>query len=102
VATPIKLDGEAAYAASKAAVGSLTEVLAREFASFGVTVNSVGPTPVPTDLIKNVPKEKMDRLLARQAIPRFGTFDDIVNVVDFYLRPESGFVTGQNLYLGGV
>lgn len=102
VATPLKLEGEAVYAASKAAVLSLTEVLARELAEFGITVNSVGPTPVETDLIRSVPKEKLDRLLARQAIPRFGTFDDIANVVDFYLRKESDFITGQNLYLGGV
>lgn len=102
VATPLKLEGEAAYAASKAAVVSLTEVLAREFAPFGITVNAVGPTPVPTDLIKGVPQEKMDALLARQAIHRFGTAEDVGNVVDFFLRPSSAFVTAQTLYLGGV
>lgn len=102
VATPLKLEGEAVYAASKAAVVSLTEVLARELAEFGITVNSVGPTPVETDLIRSVPKEKMDALLARQAINRFGTFEDISNVIDFFIRAESDFVTGQNIYLGGV
>lgn len=102
VATPLRLEGEAAYAASKAAVVSLTEVLAKELAPFGITVNSVGPTPVETDLIRSVPKDKMDRLLARQAIPRFGTFDDVVNAIDFFVRRESGFVTGQTIYLGGV
>jgi 3-oxoacyl-[acyl-carrier protein] reductase len=102
VATPLKLEGEAVYAASKAAVGSLTEVLARELAGFGITVNSVGPTPIETDLIRAVPKERMDRLVARQAIPRMGTFADVANVCDFFLRPESDFITGQNLYLGGV
>lgn len=102
VATPLKLEGEAIYAASKAAIVSLTEVMAREFADFGITVNAVGPTPVMTDLIRSVPKEKMDRLIARQAIPRFGTFEDIANVIDFYLRKESDFITGQNLFLGGV
>jgi 3-oxoacyl-[acyl-carrier protein] reductase len=44
----------------------------------------------------------MDRLIARQAFPRMGTFEDVANVTDFYLRPESGFITGQNLYLGGI
>ena len=102
VATPLRLEGEAVYAASKAAVLNLTEVLAREFAPMGITVNSVGPTPVPTDLIRSVPKEKMDALLARQAIPRFGEPSDVVNVIDFFLRPESDFVTAQNIYLGGV
>ena len=102
VATPLKLEGEAIYAASKAAVLSLTEVLAREFAEFGITVNAVGPTPVKTDLIRSVPQDKMDRLLSRQAIHRFGTFEDISNCADFFIRKESDFITGQNLFLGGV
>jgi 3-oxoacyl-[acyl-carrier protein] reductase len=102
VATPLKLEGEAIYAASKAAIVSLTEVMAREFAEFGITVNAVGPTPIKTDLIRSVPQDKMDRLIARQAIQRYGTFEDVANVIDFFLRPESDFITGQNIYLGGV
>lgn len=102
VATPLRLEGEAAYAASKAAVVSLTEVLAREYAPYGITVNAVGPTPVPTDLVKSVPQAKMDALVARQAIKRFGTVADVANVCDFFLRPESDFVTAQTIYLGGV
>jgi len=53
-------------------------------------------------LVKNVPKAKMDALLARQAILRFGTIEDVINVVDFFLLPKSEFVTGQVIYLGGV
>ncbi|MBQ9478427.1 MAG: SDR family oxidoreductase [Selenomonadaceae bacterium] len=102
VATPLKLEGEAIYAASKAAIVSLTETLAREYADFGITVNAVGSTPIQTDLIRGVPQDKMDRLLARQAVRRFGTYDDVINVIDFYLRAESDFVTGQVIYLGGV
>jgi 3-oxoacyl-[acyl-carrier protein] reductase len=102
VATALMLEGEAIYAASKAAVLSLTQVMARELAPFGITVNAVGPTPVETDLIKNVPKEKLDGLLGRQAIARFGTPSDVINVIDFFLRKESGFITAQNIYLGGV
>jgi len=102
VATPLRLEGESLYAASKAAVESFTQVLARELGPTGVTVNAVGPTPVPTDLIKSVPKVKMDALLARQAIQRFGTIEDVINVIDFFLTPASGFITGQVIYLGGV
>jgi 3-oxoacyl-[acyl-carrier protein] reductase len=102
VASPLQLEGEAVYAASKSAVQTLTQILAREFAPMGITVNAIGPTPVATDLIRAVPKDKIEQLLARQAIHRLGTFEDVANVVDFYLRPESGFVTGQSLFLGGV
>lgn len=102
VAVELKLEGEAIYAASKAAVISLTEVFARELAPWGITVNAVGPTPVETDLLRGVPQEKIDRILERQAIRRFGTIEDVQNVVDFFLRPESNFITGQNIYLGGV
>lgn len=102
VAVPLKLDGEAIYAASKAAVASLTEVLAREFAAFGITVNAVGPTPVKTDLIRSVPEDKIDALLQRQAIQRFGEFRDVENVIRFFISPASDFVTGQIVYLGGV
>lgn len=102
VATPLKLEGEAIYAASKAAILSLTEILARELAAWNITVNAVGPTPIETDLIRSVPKEKMKSLISRQAIARMGTFEDVANVIDFYLRKESGFITGQNIYLGGV
>lgn len=102
VATPLKLEGEAIYAASKAAIVSLTQTLAREYADFGITVNAVGPTPIETDLVRNVPQEKMNRLIQRQAIHRYGTFEDVINVIDFFLRAESDFVTGQVIYLGGV
>jgi 3-oxoacyl-[acyl-carrier protein] reductase len=102
VATPLRLEGEAIYAASKAAVVSLTQILAREFGESGITVNAVGPTPIRTDLIRAVPEDKLARLVARQAVPRFGEHRDVVNVVDFFLRDESDFVTGQVVYLGGV
>ncbi|MBL9180153.1 MAG: SDR family oxidoreductase [Verrucomicrobiaceae bacterium] len=102
VATPLQLEGEAIYAASKAAVLSLTQILAHELASMNITVNAVGPTPVRTDLTRAVPSSKMDALIARQAVKRWGEFEDVANVVDFYLKPESSFITGQVLYLGGV
>jgi len=102
VAHPLNLEGEAIYAASKAAVESLTRILARELAELQITVNAIGPTPIETDLIRGVPQAKMDALLARQAVRRMGEVRDVINAVDFYLREESDFITGQVLYLGGV
>ncbi|PAF45177.1 SDR family oxidoreductase [Helicobacter sp. 11S02596-1] len=102
VATALRLEGEAIYAASKAAIINLTEIAAKELAPFGITINALAPTPVPTDLIKNVPKEKMDALLASQALKRFGSFEDVVNVIEFFINEKSDFITGQTLFLGGV
>lgn len=101
-AIPFKLEGEAIYAASKAAIATLTEVLSRELAGFGITVNAVGPPAIKTDLIRGVPHEKMENLLNRQAIHRYGEFSEVANVIDFFIKPESEMVTGQLIYLGGV
>lgn len=102
LAVPLKLEGECLYAASKAAVVTMTEIMARELADFGITVNTVGPPPLKTDLIKNVPGEMLDKLIARQAISRYAQYEDILNTVEFFLSPSSGMVTGQVIYLGGA
>ena len=102
IAVPMRLAGEAAYAASKAAVEMLTRILAHELGELGITCNAVGPTPIETDLIRGVPKKKIDEIVAALAVKRLGRFEDVANVVDFFVRPESGYVTGQVVYLGGV
>lgn len=102
VAVALSLEGEAAYAATKAGVEKYSHIAAKEFASFGITVNCVGPTPVATDLIKAVPRNKIEKLIEAQAIKRLGTEQDVLNVVDFFVAEESSFITGQTLFLGGV
>ena len=102
VAVPLNLEGEAVYAASKAAIEKLTTILSKEFGKSGITVNAVGPSPIKTDLIKNVGEEKLNDLLQQQAISRFGSFEDVANVIDFYISEKSNMITGQILYLGGV
>ncbi|MCE7566307.1 SDR family NAD(P)-dependent oxidoreductase [Aliivibrio fischeri] len=102
VAVPLDLEGEAIYAASKAAVESLTRISAKELSHYGIRVNAIGPTPIPTDLIKTVPKNKIEELIASQAIKRLGSSEDVINVIDFFISPKSDFITGQVIYLGGV
>lgn len=102
VAVPLNLEGEAIYASSKSAIETLTKIAAKELGSYGITVNAIGPTPVLTDLIKTVPKDKIEKILEYQAIKRFGTFEDISNLTDFFIDEKSNFITGQIIYLGGI
>ena len=102
VGTTLKIEGEAIYTASKAAVENLTQVLAREYAEFGITVNAIGPTPAKTDLIRFVPTEKIDNIIKRLPILKLTEYRDISNVIDFFISDRSDFITGQILYLGGA
>ena len=102
VAVPLNLEGEAVYASSKAAVSSLTKILAKELSSYNITVNAIGPTPIETDLILSVPGDKIKNIINQQAIKRFGTFKDTSNVIDFFINDKSDFITGQIIYLGGI
>lgn len=102
VASALSLEGEAIYASSKAAIQKFTQIAAKEFAPFGITVNCIGPNPIETDLIKAVPSDKINKLLESQAIKRLGKSEDVLNVIDFYIADSSNFITGQTIYLGGV
>lgn len=102
IVDPIGLAGEAVYAASKAAVVTFTRILAFELGGWGITCNSFGATPIMTDMIKGVPKDKIDAVVNGLAIKRLGTADDCVNVCDFFINPLSDNITAQVLYLGGV
>jgi 3-oxoacyl-[acyl-carrier protein] reductase len=102
VAVPLQLEGESIYAASKSAVETLTKIIAKEYGGFGITCNAIGPSPIDTALIKGVPREKIARLLERQSIQKMATPADVINLVDFFLRPASAMISGQVIYLGGI
>lgn len=102
VAVPLRLEGEAVYAASKSALETFTRIAAREVAPFGITCNAVGPCPIRTKLTSGVPDKKIQTIIDAQAVRRWAVPADVVNVIDFFLRPESSMVTGQVVYLGGV
>lgn len=102
VAVLFSLEGQLAYAASKAAVEQMTRTLSREVAAMNIRVNTIGLPPVETALTRSVDKAKIDALVARQAIRRMCDFDDIAGPVDFLLSDAARFVTGETLYLGGV
>lgn len=102
IAVPFRLEGEALYAASKSAVEMLTRIMAKELSMFNITCNAIGPSPIATDLIKGVSKEKINRLIKRQAIPQMATTADVIHIVDFLVHPASDAISGQIIYLGGI
>jgi 3-oxoacyl-[acyl-carrier protein] reductase len=102
IAVAIGLQGESVYVASKAGVEGFTRSFAREMAPHGVTVNAIAPGPIDTDLIANVPSEKLQAITDRQIIPRKASVEDVWQIVRILLSPESAMLSGQVLHVGGV
>ena len=102
IAVPLDLEGEMAYASSKSAIEKMSRIMSKELSGYNITINTIGPTPVYTDLIKVVPKDKVDEIINMQTLKRFGLFEDISNVTDFFISDKSSFITGQKIYLGGL
>lgn len=101
IAVPLRLEGEAVYAASKSAVETFTRIIAREVGPYGITCNAVGPSLIQTRLTEGLPAATTERLLGLQAVRRRTAPADVCHVIDFFLSPESDLVTGQVVYLGG-
>jgi 3-oxoacyl-[acyl-carrier protein] reductase len=96
--------GLSAYSASKAGVVGLTRTLALELGPRGITVNSIGPGAIQTPLFSQMPEDEQARVrqnASRTPIPRLGQPDEIANAVVFFAADESGFITGQMLYVCG-
>jgi 3-oxoacyl-[acyl-carrier protein] reductase len=94
--------GEAIYSASKVAVQSLTRVMAKELHAHGITCNVIAPSAIATGMTAGIPEGALREVLARNAIPDFGTASDVSNVIDWLIKPESNAVTGQVIFLGGA
>lgn len=101
-AATLSLEGEAIYAASKAAVESLTKTMSRELASTGITVNALGISLYKSNLTNNVPCQKLQKVLDEQPIGRWARTSDITNTLDYFISPSSDFITGQIIYLAGI
>jgi 3-oxoacyl-[acyl-carrier protein] reductase len=97
-----EIAGEAIYSASKAAIQTLTRVMAKELYRYGITCNAIAPAAIETDMMNAVPKEALREVLARNAIPEMGRLEDVSNAVDWLIQPESQAVTGQVIFLGGA
>lgn len=98
----LKLETYGVYAATKAAVETLTVILSKELRGRGITVNAVAPGPTATDLfLKGKSLELIDRLAKLPPLERLGTPEDIAAAVAFLSGPDGGWINGQTLRSNG-
>jgi 3-oxoacyl-[acyl-carrier protein] reductase len=93
--------GQSNYAAAKAGVVGFSKSLAREIATRNVTVNSVAPGFIETDMTRTLPEAQRQGLLAQIPLGRLGTAEEIAHAVCFLASPQAGYITGETLHVNG-
>ena len=93
--------GQTNYSAAKAGMHGFTMALAQEVASKGVTVNTVSPGYIATDMVKSIRREVLDKIVAGIPVKRLGTPQDIASMVSWVASDESGFATGADFSVNG-
>ncbi len=93
--------GQVNYGAAKAGMIGLTKSMARELASRQVTVNSVAPGYIVTDMTRSLSEDIQEMIRAQIPLGSLGTPEDVSNCVAFLALPESGYLTGQTLHVNG-
>ncbi len=93
--------GQANYAAAKAGMHGFTISLAQENARYGITVNTVSPGYIGTDMVMAVPEEVREKIVAQIPTGRLGTPDEIAYAVGFFIPEEASWITGANLSANG-
>ena len=96
------LPGYAVYAATKAAIETMTNILAKELRGRNITVNAVAPGPTATDLfLKGKTPERVEQLAKMAPLERLGQPEDIANVVSLLAGPQGAWVNGQTIRVNG-
>jgi len=93
--------GQANYAAAKAGMHGFTISLAQENAKFGITVNTVSPGYIGTDMVMAVPEEVRNKIVAQIPTGRLGSPDEIAYAVSFFIPDQASWITGANLSANG-
>jgi 3-oxoacyl-[acyl-carrier protein] reductase len=89
------------YSASKAAVSTLVQALSKELGPQGITINTVAPGVIDTEMTAAVLRERGDAILASTPLGRIGTPEDIAGIVAFLVSPDSGWITGRTILADG-
>ena len=93
--------GQTNYSAAKAGMHGFTMALAQEVASKGVTVNTVSPGYIGTDMVRAIRQDVLDKIIATIPIKRLGTPEEIASIVAWLAGEESGFTTGADFSCNG-
>jgi acetoacetyl-CoA reductase len=93
--------GQANYAAAKSGLFGLTNSLALETARKGITVNSVAPGFIATEMVSAMPEEALSRVIAQIPVGRLGEPEEIARVVEFLADPDSSYITGEIIDING-
>ena len=93
--------GQVNYAAAKSGIHGFTKALAQEGARFGITVNAIAPGYIDTDMVRAVPAEVLEKIVARIPVGRLGHASDIARGVAFLTSDDADFITGSTLSING-
>jgi acetoacetyl-CoA reductase len=93
--------GQTNYSAAKAGMHGFTMALAQEVANKGVTVNTVSPGYIGTDMVRSIRPDVLDKIVATIPVKRLGTPEDIASMVSWVAGDESGFATGADFSVNG-
>ena len=93
--------GQVNYAAAKSGIHGFTKALAQEGAAKGVTVNAIAPGYVETDMVRAVPANVLEKIVAKIPVGRLGQPEDIARGVLFLVGDDAGFITGATLSING-
>ncbi|MCW8193506.1 3-oxoacyl-ACP reductase FabG [Proteobacteria bacterium 005FR1] len=93
--------GQSNYAATKAAVGGFARALAREVGSRGITVNTVAPGFIDTDMTRDLPEANKEQMLAQIPLGRLGQPAEIAAVVEFLASESGSYITGETIHVNG-
>ncbi len=92
---------EAHYSATKGAIISMNKALAKELGYSGITVNTVAPGGIDTDMLKNISKENLEEYCSEFPLQRLGKPEEIASVVKFLVSKDSSYITGQVINVNG-
>jgi acetoacetyl-CoA reductase len=93
--------GQTNYSTAKAGIHGFTMALAQELASKGVTVNTVSPGYIGTDMVQSIKPEVLEKIVGTIPVRRLGTPEEIASIVSWIASEESGFATGADFSLNG-